>query len=106
MRPLLFFCLLVAAGCSNKPGEAGSCLSESNNACTEYSVAQGAAGKRMCDDAHWKVGEKSCPTEHRLGACTSRDGMRWMYSGAPNNYSAASAKSACEFSGGVFAASP
>lgn len=101
MRAALFLFVLFAAGCSSKAGEAGSCLSESNNSCTEYTAAQGAAGKRMCPTA-WKA--QSCPTEQRLGACTSRDGTRWMYGGPPNNYSAASAKSACEFSGGVFAA--
>lgn len=106
MRAVIFLLLVGAAGCSNKPGEAGSCLNESNNSCTEFSPAQGAAGKRMCPATQWRSGAQSCPTDLRLGACTSRDGTRWMYGGAPNNYNAASAKSACEFTGGVFAASP
>jgi hypothetical protein len=60
----------------------------------------------MCPTAQWTPGDKACPVEHRLGGCTSKDGARWLYSGPPNNYSAASAKASCEFAGGVFAPSP
>lgn len=106
MRAAIFSLVLLACGHSTKPGEAGSCR-DGDNSCIDYTAAQAAAGKRMCPPARWTAGEKSCPTENRLGACTSKDGAaKWMYGGPPNNFSVASAKSSCEFSGGVFSATP
>jgi hypothetical protein len=98
----------LSAGCSNE-GEAGSCYRAGDNACVEYPRSQGAAAKRMCAGLKWTPGESSCPKESRLGACARgkdarESGTEWMYGGAPNNYTTASAKSACESGGGVFTA--
>jgi hypothetical protein len=90
-------------GCT--PGEPGSCLREKENICIEYTRAQGAAGKRMCA-VTWLAGEKSCPTTSLLGACVKKDGVESFYSGPPNNYGAASAKSKCEWGSGVFRPAP
>ena len=92
--------LLVA--CSTK-GEPGSCYRAPDNACVEYTREQGAAGKRICSGLTWTAGENTCPKDHRVGTCTkAKDGVEWLFGGPPNNYTAASAKSACEFGGGVF----
>ncbi len=97
---------LLLVGCSAQ-GEAGSCHRAHDNACVEYTRPQGAAGKRMCASAGltWTTGEKSCPAPNRVGTCTKKDeGVEVLYGGPPNNFTATTAKSACEFGGGVFAA--
>jgi hypothetical protein len=105
MRASLMFSVMLVAACSNE-GEPGSCYRDHDNACVDYGRPQGAAGKRMCSGMKWTSGEKSCPTANRIGACTKQSGTEWLYSGAPNNYNASSAKSACEFGGGVFTPAP
>lgn len=97
---------LVVSACSSKPGEPGSCRNEGDNSCTELAAAVAAAGKRMCGATQWTNGAESCPTAGRLGTCASKDGTKHLYGGAPNNYSASSAKAACEFAGGTFSAAP
>jgi hypothetical protein len=105
MRAAILFCVIVAWGCSKKPGEAGSCRRDGDNVCVEFGAAQATAGKRMCDPAKWTNGAGSCPRENRLGSCVSpRDGARFIYGGPPNHYTAASAKTACEFAAGTFTA--
>lgn len=112
MRALLIVCAIALSAfiafvaCTSKSSEAGSCVQESDNACVDYTAAQSAAGKRMCAPAMWHVGERSCPLESRLGACTKKDESRWLYSGPPNGYNRASAAAACTFGGGIFTASP
>src|SRR5262245_41755127 len=98
-------CAVLTTGCSTE-AEPGSCYRAPDNACVDYGRAQAAAGKRMCSGLKWTTGEKSCPKENRLGACTrAKDQAEWLYGGAPNNYNLSSARSACEFGGGVFTAS-
>jgi hypothetical protein len=94
---------LFIAGCSNE-GEPGSCYRNPDNACVEYGKAMGGAGKRLCSAFTWRAGEKSCPTENRLGMCAKEKGAvtEIVYSGAPNNYDISTARNACEFKGGVF----
>jgi hypothetical protein len=105
MRGVLLFRALAltvsAAACSNE-GEPGSCYRSNDNACVDYDRSQGAAGKRMCSGMKWTHGARSCPTENRLGACARKGGTEWLYGGAPNNYTPASARSACEWDRGVF----
>lgn len=102
MRVVLLAAALASwMGCSTE-GEAGSCFRQGDNACVDYPRAQGAAAKRMCAGLKWTPGEGTCPTANRLGACAKKAGSEWMYGGAPNNYTPASAKGACEFGGGVF----
>ena len=103
MRATILFCALIACACSSKPGEPGSCHRENDNACVDYSAAQAAAARRMCAGNKWTPGEKACGSANRLGSCTKKDGAEWIYGGPPNNYTAASAKTACDFAGGVFA---
>ena len=87
-------------------GDAGSCFREKDNTCTEYAGSQGAAAKRLCSGMTWAAGERSCPTANRLGTCVKRDGADYVFGGVPNNYSASSAKIACESAGGVFTPNP
>lgn len=94
--------LLLLVACSKQQGEPGSCLRGHDNACVEYTREQAAAGKRMCAGMTWANGANSCPAAGRLGTCTKKDVTEIVYSGAPNNFTAASAKSACEFAGGTF----
>ena len=106
MRWMLLFPMLLVA-CKDD-GEPGSCYRGSENACVEYGQAMGAAGKRLCSSHTWRAGEKSCPMENRLGTCTKEKGTvtEIVYGGAPNNWSVATAKNACEFKGGVFLQAP
>lgn len=94
---------LALAGCSNE-GEPGSCYRTPDNACVEYGKAMAGAGKRLCSSFKWTEGAQSCPQENRLGTCIKEKGTvsELVYGGAPNNYTAASARNACEFKGGVF----
>lgn len=111
MHRILFASLvslsILAAGCSNE-GEPGSCYRSPDNACVEYGRAMGGAGKRLCSSFTWTPGEKSCPKDDRLGTCLKEKGSvnEIVYGGSPNNYSAATAKNACEFKGGVFTTAP
>ena len=106
MRAFFFLLAVIGAACS-KQGEAGSCFRPNDNACVEYDRAQGAAGRRLCSGMTWTPGDKSCPPAGRIGSCAKKDGTEWLYVGAPNNYNAASAKSACELgSGGIFTPAP
>lgn len=93
--------LLASAGCS-KGAEPGSCYREHDNACVEYAPAEGAAGKRLCAGMKWTPGPATCPSTNKLGTCLKKSGAEHVYAGAPNNYSASSAKSACEHAGGSF----
>jgi hypothetical protein len=94
--------LTTAAACSEK-SEPGSCYRDKDNACAEYGAAQSAAGKRLCSGMKWTPGAQSCPTANRVGTCVGKNSVaEYLYAGAPNNYSAAGAKSACEASGGAF----
>ncbi|HVH47314.1 MAG TPA: hypothetical protein VM925_33495 [Labilithrix sp.] len=106
MRATVLFCAAIACACSTKAGEPGSCQRAIDNACVDYGAAQASAAKRICAADKWTTGEKTCPTANRLGSCTKKDGAEWIYGGPPNNYTAASAKTACEFAGGVFGAGP
>jgi hypothetical protein len=96
---------LLLASCSRE-AEPGSCYRAPDNACVEYGRARAAAGRRLCAGLTWAAGEESCPAEGRVGACVKarEDTTEWLYSGAPNNYTAASARSACEAAGGAFRA--
>ena len=105
MRAVIAVSALLGAACSNE-GEPGSCYRPHDNACIDYDRAQGAAGKRLCSGMRWTAGEKSCPPADRLGSCTKKSGAEWFYGGPPNNYSASSAKTACEWAGGVFTPVP
>ena len=58
--------LVLLVACKNE-GEPGSCYREPDNACVEYGQTMGGAGKRLCSSFKWTAGEKSCPTENRLG---------------------------------------
>ena len=103
MRPLVFFVAVGLVACSNE-GDPGSCYRDRDNACVEYGRAKAGAGKRLCDGMRWIPGERSCPTEGRLGACVKKTGSDYVYGGPPNNYSLTAAKNACEWGGGVFLA--
>jgi hypothetical protein len=92
----------VFAGACGK-GEAGSCYRERENVCIQYDRATAAAGKRTCANLVWTAGENSCAAAGRLGTCEGKDGSRIVYGGPPNNFTAASAESACVASGGRFA---
>lgn len=106
LLPLLFV-VRIAAGCSNE-GEPGSCYRTPDNACVEYGKSMGGAGKRLCSAFKWTPGAQSCPKEDRLGTCLKEKGAvtEIVYGGAPNNYTAATAKNACEFKGGIFVQTP
>ncbi|MBX3204856.1 MAG: hypothetical protein KF764_07295 [Labilithrix sp.] len=99
----LFVVAALAGGCSSG-ADPGSCFRGHDNACVDYERAQAAAGKRMCAGMTWTPGDKSCRTAGRLGSCSKESGAEWLYEGAPNNYTASSAKSACELNGGTFTA--
>jgi hypothetical protein len=107
MRWVLMVLGFVVAGCS-KEGDPGSCYRAPDNACVEYGKPMGGAGKRLCSAFTWRAGAQSCPTENRLGTCIKEKGSvsEIVYGGAPNNYSTATAKNACEFKGGVFSPVP
>jgi hypothetical protein len=98
--------VLVAIGASlascSKPGEAGSCYREHDNACIEYTPSEGAAGKRLCSGMKWTSGAGSCPSASRVGTCIKATVSEQLYGGAPNNYTPASAKTACEHGSGTF----
>ncbi|MDF2695600.1 MAG: hypothetical protein K0S65_3983 [Labilithrix sp.] len=100
---LAVLCGAASSGCSNETAP-GSCFREHDNACVEYTTAQGAAGKRMCSGMKWTAGAATCPTANRLGTCVRGSGTEFLYAGAPNNYNAASAKTACEHDGSRFIA--
>lgn len=91
----------VVMSCS-KSSEPGSCHREHDNACVEYGPGEAAAGKRLCAGMKWTPGETSCPTTNRLGKCTRASSSEWLYSGAPNRYTAATARRWCEQDGRVF----
>jgi hypothetical protein len=98
--------VVVAAAC-HRDAEPGSCHKERENLCVEFGSAEAAAGKRMCAGATWIPGDKSCPSASRIGVCTKKaSSVEQLYGGAPNNYTRESARSACEFAGGTFAAAP
>jgi hypothetical protein len=98
---------MLFLGCSNQ-GEPGSCYRTPDNACVEYGKPMGGAGKRLCSAFTWRAGAQSCPAENRLGTCIKEKGTltEIVYGGAPNNYSVATAKNACDFKGGVFTPVP
>lgn len=109
MRPVLsvLVLVLVLAGCSNE-GQPGSCYRDPDNACVEYGQPMAGAGKRLCSAFKWSEGAQSCPKDNRLGTCIKEKGAvtEIVYGGAPNNYTVATAKNACEFKGGVFTPTP
>lgn len=94
--------LFALAACDSKPAEPGSCFRPQENACIEHDAAHAAGGKRLCVGLVWTAGAGSCPPANRLGTCTKKDGAELLYAGPPNNYSAASAKLACEHGAGTF----
>lgn len=94
------FLLLVLAACKKPAGEAGSCRRD-DNTCVAFGAESGTAGKRMCNAGVWTPGEKSCPPG-ALGTCKHADETELVYGGPPNNFTPASARSACEFKGGTF----
>lgn len=89
---------VVLAACSKPAGESGSCFRPQDNLCIDYTAAQAAAGKRLCAGLQWNV--TPCPAANRLGTCTKADLVEGYYAGAPNNYDATGAKSACEHDAG------
>jgi hypothetical protein len=93
----------IAASCTPK-SEPGSCYRDKDNVCVEYGEAQAAGGKRLCAGYRWIAGAGSCPTEGRVGSCAREGGktIELMYSGPPNQFNAAAAKTSCESSGGSF----
>ncbi len=100
----LSFAALLAAvtsACSND-AQPGSCYRPADNACVGYARERAAAGKRLCSGMTWTAGEGSCPALGRVGTCAHKEGSEIVYSGAPNNYPAVSAKTACEHAGGAF----
>lgn len=96
--------LAIALAACKRDAAPGSCYRTPDNACVEYGRSEAAAGKRLCAGLTWSAGEKSCPVQNRLGTCAKRDEhtTELLYSGPPNNFTPASAKSACEHAGGVF----
>jgi hypothetical protein len=98
MRIVVALALLLA-GCS-KPGAPGSCYRERDNACVEFDGAHAAGGERLCAGFRWTAG--TCPKENRLGSCTKQGQSEWLYGGAPNSFTPASARSICEGGGGTF----
>jgi len=98
MRRLLFVALVA---CSKPVAEPGSCFHPLENSCTEYGPANARAAKRMCRPSDWRPGEHTCPAGS-IGTCRKGGGGDLLYPGPPNNYTAASAKSACEFAQGTF----
>jgi hypothetical protein len=100
LRHLATALLVLASACS-KGAEPGACMREHENACIEYGRDVATAGKRMCAGMKW---EARCPPSGRLGTCAKKDGTEFVYGGPPNNYSPATAKSACEWAGGTFTA--
>lgn len=105
MRASIVSCALLVLACS-KESEPGSCYHPNGNTCVEYDGSKAAAGKRLCSGMTWTPGEKSCPTANRLGSCVKQGHSDWMYAGPPNNYSPSSARSVCEWGGGVFTPAP
>lgn len=97
---LAILALVLSAGCHKPAGEAGSCRKD-DNTCVAYSAEEGTAGKRMCGGATWTPGDRTCPTG-ALGACKRAEQTELMYAGPPSNFTAAAAKTACEFKGGAF----
>lgn len=96
---------LLAPACKKPAGVAGSCH-RPDNTCVEFGPAEAAAGQRMCAGAMWSTGAGSCPPG-ALGTCKHGEETELVYAGPPSNYTAAGAKTACEFKGGSFAgASP
>jgi len=98
------WCILLALllACEKTPEQPGSCQRPQENVCIEYDSTHAAAGKRLCAGLVWTAGASSCPTADLLGLCSKKDVEERMYSGAPNNYSAASARTACEHGSGTF----
>jgi hypothetical protein len=93
--------LVALAGCTRS--EPGTCYRERDNVCVEFVASQAVAGKRMCANAKWTPGAPSCASKDRLGGCAKKDGIEHLYSGPPNNYTEASARSVCVAQGGTFA---
>ena len=97
MKKLL---LLLLVACSKPNAEPGACLRTKDSACVSYGADTAAAGKAKCAGFEWRA---SCPTENRLGTCTSSNGAELLYSGAPNAYDLPTAKKICEANSGTFA---
>ncbi len=91
----------AATACSTD-AQPGSCYRPADNACLGYPRERAAAGKRLCSGMTWTAGEGSCPALGRVGHCAHKEGSEILYTGAPNNYTAASARTACEHAGGTF----
>lgn len=103
MRALAASVLALSFVTSCAPKEAGSCYRPAENLCIAYTPAQGAGGHKMCVGAMtWTPGADSCPPAS-VGTCTKESGSERLYPGPPNNYTPASARSACEFAKGSFA---
>lgn len=99
-RSSLLVLVLALAACHKPAGEAGSCR-KNDNTCVAFRAEEGTAGKRMCAGATWTPGDETCPTGS-LGTCKRAEQAERLYAGPPNNFTVASAKTACEFKGGTF----
>jgi hypothetical protein len=93
--------VLGIVACEKADSKPGSCFKPQDNVCIDYAAAQSQAGKRLCAGMPWS--DAPCSPTNRLGLCKKSDGTSAFYSGAPNNYTAAGAKSACEQGGGTWA---
>lgn len=91
--------LLLSACTPAAKADPGSCFRAVDNVCVEYPAAQAVAGRKMCTPP--MTWAPSCPPQS-LGVCTKPNGREHMYGGAPNNYTPATAQSACAFAKGSF----
>ena len=99
LRSSLLFFVLALAACHKPAGEAGSCR-KSDNTCVAYGPEDSAAGKRMCAGETWTAGATTCPAGS-LTTCQLTEHAEQFYPGPPNNFTIASAKTACEYKGGT-----
>ena len=93
--------VVLAVACEKSDSKPGSCFKPQDNVCIDYDAAQSHAGKRLCVGMQWT--DAPCSATGRLGVCKKQDAASAFYSGAPNNYSPAGAKAACEQGGGIWA---